>query len=700
MSVMDEYIQTLDKGEQEEIKGQSALSLELEAMESLESNDDRLRYYRENIVHLLIGLDAIEKAMQVKRIAKTLNVKISEVYADMREQYPEYFPTEEPDEKTVADILLDLMIANTKEMFTNAVDTAYAVCIIGGIKQTHSITGSTFRKFLSGLYYQEKGKAPPVDAVRQVVAVAEARPLFEGWKGQTALRVERLDNGVIAYDLANDNWESVAITADGWGIHPSPKGMIRAANTQAQVTPLPGGEIERLRPFLNVKSDSEFRLIVIWLAYIIAAPYLPKPIIALHGSKGAGKSTFQRVLRRLVDPAAAELTGLPGNEVEMAVQAEKNYLLSFDNLSKISPAQSDLLCTIATGGALSKRKLYTDNEEVIMRFSRPVTLSSIGGVAQRTDLLDRCIMIELQRIPKSEKQTEQKFWDKFETEKPYVLGALFTAISKAMAAPDVDLPELERMADFTEMGYKLAVALGFDGNEFIAALHNNEGQTLDAALKESPVATTLMALIETNEYITEFINWDEKEVNGDMVVIKLTSSRLHQVLNSVAYKLRLGKDFPKSSFVLTKELKPLITDLRAVGIVVEETANKKTKQTSFHIYTESDTLQVAKMPPLPPLHPQASNYKGLDGGGRENFASASASAMPPPASAKPLSLFGRSEAERDENLPPPVPPPHEASNYKGRGGSGASGGKNTTTEISNAYIYEVAATMNVEEGEF
>lgn len=72
--------------------------------------------------------------------------------------------------------------------------------------------------------------------------------------------------------------------------------------------PLPeaveGGSIERLRTFLNVRSDADFVLVVAWLLASLhdRGPY---PVIALSGEQGSAKSTFSRILRALIDPNAA-----------------------------------------------------------------------------------------------------------------------------------------------------------------------------------------------------------------------------------------------------------------------------------------------------------------------------------------------------------------------------------------------------------
>lgn len=460
------------------------------------------------------------------------------------------------------DILIGLMKENVKLIFTNEVKESYAVFFINDVQQVHPVRSSTFKQFLTGLFYSATGKGLSHETLSQVLGIAESMALFDGVNKKTFLRVGQIVSDIV-YDLANDAWQSVVIGADGWEVQRSPVNMVRAANTMPQAMPERGGSINLLRPYLNTKNDRDFILIAVWLAYCIAAPELPKPILCLHGSKGAGKSTFQRVLRRLVDPAAAELTSMPKHDEGFALQCDRNYLLSFDNLSRLSGSQSDFLCTVSTGGALSKRRLYSDNEETILRFCRPVTMSGINEVAERSDLLDRCILIELERI--TSRQSERRFWKRFDTVRGKILGALLDAVSYSMRADDVELPELVRMADFNEIGVKLAVGLGFTEEEFLSALHGNAETTVDMALKVHPLAICICELMES-----------EGSFDG-------SSSELHKKLNNIAYKLRLGKVFPKSAASLSRTLRTLITDLRSAGIDVEECRDRHKNLTLYSI---------------------------------------------------------------------------------------------------------------------
>lgn len=62
----------------------------------------------------------------------------------------------------------------------------------------------------------------------------------------------------------------------------------------------------------------------------------------------------------------------------------------------------------ATGGAFSRETFYSDSDETILRFKRCVSLNGINIVVTRPDLLDRSILLELERIPKEQREKQRR----------------------------------------------------------------------------------------------------------------------------------------------------------------------------------------------------------------------------------------------------------------------------------------------------
>jgi hypothetical protein len=146
---------------------------------------------------------------------------------------------------------------------------------------------------------------------------------------------------------------------------------------------------------------------------------------------GSGKTTIQRLLKRLVEPTAPETVRVDPRDFRQ--KASQAYLVMLDNQNTVPEWAANTLCRLATGEADSKRRLYTDDEDVIIELRRAVLLNGINVPTDRGDVVDRSLVVELERIPDGERKTEEELWNRFETEHPKLLGALLGVLSEAIA---------------------------------------------------------------------------------------------------------------------------------------------------------------------------------------------------------------------------------------------------------------------------
>jgi hypothetical protein len=231
----------------------------------------------------------------------------------------------------------------------------------------------------------------------------EAKAHFDSPQRIVHIRVGGLD-GRLYLDLGDKTWRAVEIDAAGWRvINDPPVRFRRAAGMQALPMPVRGGSIEALRSFLNVKSASDFVLVVAW-AVAALRDRGPYPVMALSGEQGSAKSTFTAILRALLDPNTAPLRALPREDRDLFIAAINGHVLAFDNVSGLPTWISDTLCRLATGGGFAVRQLYTDQEEVLFDAARPVILNGIEDIVARPDLADRALFLTLEPIPEERRR--------------------------------------------------------------------------------------------------------------------------------------------------------------------------------------------------------------------------------------------------------------------------------------------------------
>ncbi|MGO0063496.1 hypothetical protein ACTID9_26430 [Brevibacillus fluminis] len=455
-------------------------------------------------------------------------------------------------EETQSDILIRL--GNEATFFSNEIEEAFASVEINGHTEQWKVRSRSFKLWLIKKFFETTGKAPGTDAMNQALGVMESTALFKGDRHSLQLRVAELDDAFY-YDLADARRRVVEITPQGCSILDDPPTLfLRNKNLKAQVEPDFDGELSLVLNHVRLK-DADDQLL--YRVYLVACliPNIPHPVLVLSGEKGASKSTTMRMTRAIIDPAVRDLLTMPNSKNDLALSLANNYMPCFDNLDTLSAEKSDLLCIASTGGGFSKRTLYSDDDETILDFRRCVGLNGINVVATRADLLDRSIVIELERIDESERKEEKEVWKAFNADKPFIVGGALQALSKAMEIhPTLQLDKLARMADFTRWGYAIAEALGLGGKRFLEAYFSNQNKSNDEAVSAHPVAAAVVALM------------------NDRVKYKGTVAELLKALEMVALKEKINvfvPSFPKAAHMLSRRLKEVKSNLKQLGIVYD-----------------------------------------------------------------------------------------------------------------------------------
>ena len=440
-------------------------------------------------------------------------------------------------------------------LFHDELGIPYVRLTVGNHKETWGCNSTQFKLWLAKKYYVTARKPIASGTIETAVEVLRGIALFDGPKHTLSARIARADD-TVWYDLCDTQWRAVRITAAGWSIETDPPPVFRRYSHQAaQVEPVEGGSVADLLPFLNLQSDDQK---ILFLVCVVAffIPGFPHPILYIYGPQGSAKSTNSKSVRTLTDPSKIEVVSMPKDEEQLVQQLSHHHTLFFDNVSKISDAISDLLCRAVTGSGFSKRKLYTDDEDVIYTLLANIGINGIELVPSKPDLLERSVLIELWRIAKGERRQLHELEADFERELPRLLGAIFTAVSKALALyPSVHVDELPRMADFTQWGCAIAEALGYTQQEFLDAYRRNIGQQNDAVIGDHIEAAIIM------------------EFMSDKGVWTGSASALLAALKE-SNPANVG-ELPKQANVFSRNLFALKTNLEEVGLQLSRSNGSK-----------------------------------------------------------------------------------------------------------------------------
>lgn len=449
---------------------------------------------------------------------------------------------------------LIVRLADGFELFHSQEEEAFALVQVGDHRENWPVNGAALKRWLRREFYLKHKKVPGSQAISDAIGVLEGRALHDGSEVPVYLRVAEHE-GAIYVDLGNDKWQAIKITAEGWEVVEAPPVRFRRPKGMRPL-PIPktGGSLADLWQFVNVREEDQ-PLVLAWLVQALN-PRGPYPILALHGQHGSAKSSSARALRRLVDPHQALLRAEPRDVRDLAICAAHNWAPAFDNLSYLSQTLSDALCRLSTGGGFATRELYKDGDEVVFVHQRPVIHNGIEELANRADLLERSIVVDLPTIPEQMRKTEAEIDQAFEALAPQILGALCDAIATALKnLPATRLDTLPRMADFAVWAVASEPSWGVPEGAFLKAYEGNLKAMQLVPLESSPIVKPLQQLL------AGFRNGGRKW-NGTATAL------LEELTLRVDDDVKRRRNWPTNGQVLSNQLRRLAPNLKDLGIEV------------------------------------------------------------------------------------------------------------------------------------
>src|SRR5215203_5456888 len=450
---------------------------------------------------------------------------------------------EKEERRNQADRLIGYALEDVQELFTDQHGAPHA--LIDG--EPVPLTSRCY-SWLRRLMWEEEGRSVSGEYLKMAAGTLSAHAEFSGEVRRLHTRAA-WHEGILYIELRPG--KVVRVGPGGWTFEAHPPVLFRHyVNLKPLPDPEAGGSLDVLDGLVNLKSERDRRL---FKAYLVTLPleHVGRPIFNASGPMGSGKTTIGRVVKRTLDPTAPETVRFdPRDFLQKAMHA---YIVMLDNQNTIPEWAADTLCRLVTGEADSKRRLYTDDEDVIIELRRAVILNGINVPTERGDVLDRSLVVELERIPDAERKTEEQIWEHFAQEHPKLLGALFDILSKAIALkPAVKLSRRPRLADWGEYAAAVYEVMGWGAETFLKDWDEVVRVQNQATLDGSPVAQAIIKLMEEHDACV------------------LTSSKMHAQLKAIAEEqgVDVARDraWPKSARWLWRRIKDVLGLLAAAGI--------------------------------------------------------------------------------------------------------------------------------------
>jgi len=443
------------------------------------------------------GLDVVdwlENGATAQQILDSVRVALPDYLAtedEITDLATEENDTRNGKKKSVAQLLIELAL-KLGSLWHDSSGTGWVDYTVGGNRQTARIKSKRFRSFLSRVFWEREKRSYSSEAWSEAASFLEDLA-GDGPKREAFLRVGKHEN-CLYIDLGTEDWQIVRVSPNGWEVIPYAECPIRFYRADCQLplpTPTRGGSLEDLWQLLNVR-EADRPLVLGWLLSTLT-PDGSKPILCFSGEKGSGKSSAASLLKRLTDPTKVSLLGTVDDPQTIAVAALHRWVLCYDNLTHLSAEHQNLLCRVSTGAGYSHRTLYTDLEETFFAFCRPQILTGVDLVPTRSDLLDRCLIVRLERISEEDRLTEEELEALTVDLLPGIYGALLDLLAVALRnLPTTKPARLPRMASFAQ----LCIAAGIPN--FVETYAANLETGNQAAVEANPLTDGILALLDVH----------------------------------------------------------------------------------------------------------------------------------------------------------------------------------------------------------
>lgn len=423
------------------------------------------------------------------------------LYPDKRMLPPKHKRSETEEENAVDTLLKDIEEEH-HIFFRDKAETPYVRVVKEGITQYMEVYGNDYKRYIRYMYYERYQKAVPKEALQRVLDTLAVKAQIEGKEISPAYRCAYHDRKIYYY-LADREQTVICIDENGYRvIEESPVPFIKKQNMSEQVLPQKGKVSLRKMGMKHWQFATADDRILHWI--LVITRFIAEgsqPLIYYFGDRGSAKTTSMKLDKMIVDPSVVDIKALPKSIPDLIAAVSNQYLVCFDNVSRINNELSDIFCIVATHGFYSKRMLYTNSEECAVKLNARVSFSGITNLTAKPDLIDRMVCLRLNRIDSSKRRTEEEIMNEFKIDLPFILDRIFCVLSEVITIyKNLNLEQLPRMADFAKWGYAIAEALGYGGDKFMKIYEKNQNELLENMVSEDSVISVLVEAMRKHRY--------------------------------------------------------------------------------------------------------------------------------------------------------------------------------------------------------
>ncbi len=260
--------------------------------------------------------------------------------------------------------------------------------------------------------------------------------------------------------------------------------------------------------------DDQRRLLRVWILHLFVPALNPVRPIPLHeGVTGSGKSVMGEAIGRWLTGPDFEVMDLPAGDSAKAEESLKlalckRPLVVTDNVDSPSSWMEDFICRVATGVRMSRRRLYTNAEEVFFTPRAGLIVTSRDPHFRREDVARRLLPIRFRLIPEEERRSETEIRSELDARR----AAIWADVLSELAGIQDAWPELKRtlkpshsLADFSVFGALVGASNPERRNpaEWQALMRRLELAQGRFTTEEDPLADLLRAVLPASGVLSQ-----------------------------------------------------------------------------------------------------------------------------------------------------------------------------------------------------
>ncbi|GIU72690.1 MAG: hypothetical protein KatS3mg003_2229 [Candidatus Nitrosocaldaceae archaeon] len=245
------------------------------------------------------------------------------------------------------------------------------------------------------------------------------------------------DDYTFYYFTADEDWKVVKANEEEIRFTQQSKPMfIRSQNTlssDVNIIYINNDHLTTLLNKLGYKEYSRYLKVVITAGFIDC---ISKPYLLFIGDEGSTKSTLADLIKEIIDNGVTKRVSLKRNISEIVLDIDENYVIVFDNISRLTKEQTDFFCIMYDTGGYTKRQLYTNNKQIRIEGRKFIIFTSINEPTKEKDFLDRSRILRFDRRRNNSRLSETEIRNMINAVIAEIRGECISAIAKAIPLID------------------------------------------------------------------------------------------------------------------------------------------------------------------------------------------------------------------------------------------------------------------------